>query len=705
MRRNDFELMTFVESYRRSTRDRGFNLETNLSDLVYDSSSDSDSEYECLFSEEIHKRRASWKLKERSLPSIPSYILPYSEQLKLTRTMNTSVPSFVSHVEGMDDTDGAQELSVLAQARLLSGEKEVQSADNVCLYSSQCFGLTSGQTGRLFVTTLKVSFQLYVPGGGGLFNKLLSDADIPLASIESVWELHGENSDKKRRLALGSVLPSNKISGIVIRCKNFKIFKFKYNLQSMKVDGGRNITNAILHHARPSTPELLFGYENSLAESVTARTGWSWDQVISDSGVSDVRVTRANEVWQVSPSLPRQFVIPGHVTDALLTRVADTCTGNRPPVWIWGHRGGSLYIQPEFGIVPSPKLDSLIQDYFKSDSMKVIDPRDHLPKLSALEESYTAMLDLHCVDTEKEMKERDDHYFSSLESAGWLSALGACLRLAEHTAEDVVKGKTVVMKDEDGRTLSILVSSLVMVMMSGEFRTRKGLERLILSNWVNLGFKFSKHHVLTAPSSSSSVTDAKSSKVSLCPLFLLFLDCVHQLCSQFPAHFEFRTTYLIAVWDAALLPVTQTFIFDCEHDREVARQTNKSSNSSQVPTFDWSLQFTPEQVEAWNNPLFGIPLRPPRVSRASATDISPFSMVTDKPPRAPVLPENSKVLPASGDVINMAVWSEMFSRDVPSLQRDVSWEIKMLEERRQARRNINDASRGNGLVQRRNNHK
>ena len=95
-----------------------------------------------------------------------------------------------------------------------------------------------------------MSFQLYVPGGGGLSNKLLSDTDIPLSSIESVYELHGENSDKKRKLALGSVLPTNKISGIVIRCKNFKFFKFKFNLQSMKVDGGRNITNAILHHAR-----------------------------------------------------------------------------------------------------------------------------------------------------------------------------------------------------------------------------------------------------------------------------------------------------------------------------------------------------------------------------------------------------------------------------------------------------------------------
>ena len=87
-------------------------------------------------------------------------------------------------------------------------------------------------------------------GGGGLSNKLLSDTDIPLSSIESVYELHGENGDKKKKLALGSVLPTNKISGIVIRCKNFKFFKFKFNLQSMKVDGGRNITNAILHYAR-----------------------------------------------------------------------------------------------------------------------------------------------------------------------------------------------------------------------------------------------------------------------------------------------------------------------------------------------------------------------------------------------------------------------------------------------------------------------
>jgi len=637
MRKNDIELMTFVESYRRSARDRDINLETNLSDLAYDTS-DSDSEYECLFSEEIHKRRESWKVRQRNIPSLPTYILPYNEQLKLTRAMNSSRPSFVSHVDGMDDTDGAEDLSNLATARLLPGEKEVQSADNVCLYSSKTGGLTSGQTGRLFVTTLKVSFQLYVPGGGGLSNKLLSDTDIPLSSIESVYELHGENSDKKRKLALGSVLPTNKISGIVIRCKNFKFFKFKFNLQSMKVDGGRNITNAILHYARPSTLDLLFGYENSLSDGASARASWTWEQAISDAGVSNVRVTRANEAWLVTTSLPRQFVIPGHVTDNMLSSISVTCSGNRPPVWVWGHRaGGSLYIQPEFGIVPSAKLDNLLLEYFKSDNLKVIDSREHLPKLSTLEESYTAMLDIHCVDTEKEMRERDERYFSSLESAGWLSTLGACLRLAEQAADDLVMGKTVVIKDEDGRTLSILLSSLVMV-MSGECRTREGLERLILRNWINLGFQFSKHHTLTAPAGS----DSKSSKSSLCPLFLLFLDCVHQLCHQFPAHFQFLPAYLIAVWDAALLPVTQTFMFDCDHDREQARRQNKSTNTTHTPSFDWSLQFTQEQIDAWDNPLFEIPLRPPRLSRGVSTDISPFSMVTDRPPRAPVFQKTAK---------------------------------------------------------------
>lgn len=186
--------MTFVESYRRSARDRDINLETNLSDLAYDTSDAEwvkiveerliliifffvqSSEYECLFSEEIHKRRESWKVRQRfvlnkkrwllrdltfyftrSISSLPTYILPYNEQLKLTRAMNSSRPSFVSHVDGMDDTDGAEDLSNLATARLLPGEKEVQSADNVCLYSSKTGGWVDGFSNDFIGTKLSLN--------------------------------------------------------------------------------------------------------------------------------------------------------------------------------------------------------------------------------------------------------------------------------------------------------------------------------------------------------------------------------------------------------------------------------------------------------------------------------------------------------------------------------------------------------------------
>ena len=103
-----------------------------------------------------------------------------------------------------------------------------------------------------------------------------------------------------------------------------------------------------------------------MSNGTSARASWTWEQAISDTGVSNVRVTRANEAWLVTTSLPRQFVIPGHVTDGMLSSIAVTCSGNRPPVWVWGLRaGGSLYIQPEFGIVPSAKLDNLLLEYFK----------------------------------------------------------------------------------------------------------------------------------------------------------------------------------------------------------------------------------------------------------------------------------------------------------------------------------------------------
>lgn len=60
------------------------------------------------------------------------------------------------------------------------------------------------------------------------------------------------------------------------------------------------------------------------------------------------------------------------------------------------------------------------------------------------------------------------------------------------------------------------------------------------------------------------------------PLLLLFLDCTWQLLQQFPEEFEFSETFLTTLWDSAFLPIFDTFLFNSEHDRQVAlRKVNE----------------------------------------------------------------------------------------------------------------------------------
>ena len=50
-------------------------------------------------------------------------------------------------------------------------------------------GMTSGHTGCLFVTTLRLSLQLHTTASKEKGNKLLGEQDVTLSSIEAVYEV------------------------------------------------------------------------------------------------------------------------------------------------------------------------------------------------------------------------------------------------------------------------------------------------------------------------------------------------------------------------------------------------------------------------------------------------------------------------------------------------------------------------------------
>ena len=97
-----------------------------------------------------------------------------------------------------------------------------------------------------------------------------------------------------------------------------------------------------------------------------------------------------------------------------------------------------MFIQPQLSVKDSPDLDKSLEDYFGCQPV-IYDATQYLPKLSHLEESFTSVLDLHCLDSDKEIEDKEKNYLSNLEGSNWMITLSNLLRLAFLVAEDMAR--------------------------------------------------------------------------------------------------------------------------------------------------------------------------------------------------------------------------------------------------------------------------
>lgn len=129
------------------------------------------------------------------------------------------------------------------------------------------------------------------------------------------------------------------------------------------------------------------------------------------------------------------------------------------------------------------------------------------------------------------------------------------------------------------------------------------------------------------------------------PLLLLFLDCVWQLLQQYPDEFEFSETFLTTLWDSAFLPIFDTFLFNSEHDRQIAlrkvsQETIRYSSSRLIqmilcsqhriilrPVWDWGEQFSDKDLALFSNPLYKKPPEQQLNARKSLAVVLPPTAV------------------------------------------------------------------------------
>merc|ERR1719334_1998582 len=100
------------------------------------------------------------------------------------------------------------------------------------------------------------------------------------------------------------------------------------------------------------------------------------------------------------------------------------------------------------------------------------------------------------------------------------------------------------------------------------------------------------------------------------PVFLHFLDCVWQLCRQFPSQFEFFEIYLTNILDATHLGLFETFVFTSEHHRiRTLQSLEKERRPFRAPSvWDWGTQFSDSDFALFKNPLYSVKEHLPRHS-------------------------------------------------------------------------------------------
>jgi len=313
------------------------------------------------------------------------------------------------------------------------------------------------------------------------------------------------------------------------------------------------------------------------------------------------RITKINEDFKFSPTYPNVWAVPKTVSDKQLEKAGKHRSKVRMPVLTWVHPVTKASIsrcsQPMVGVGNhrNAEDENLLEQYRLVSGggvgkgrgklpLVIIDAR---PKLNAqvnqaagkgfeLSRFYanTELLFMNIGNIHTMRKSVDtmadtccgrshdgSSYLNALDGSGWLYHLHKVLRAAVHTAHLVSRrGISCVVHCSDGWDRTAQICALSELIMDPYYRTFKGFQVLIEKDWLTFGFKFADRNGFHPKGGHHSQERS--------PVFVQFLDCVHQMLRQHPNMFEFNVDFLVEICKQSHMGWFGNFLFNTMRERE-----------------------------------------------------------------------------------------------------------------------------------------